>query len=111
MKTTKILFAAVLLAATLVTYAFTARLRTETWREGVFYQLPSDVISIVYYRRDLGLLTLGFQKGQVYEYASVPEGIFHGLMNSIRKGEFYNQRIRGKFPSRRIQLSNPGPTI
>ena len=94
-----------------VVYGYTTLERNEPWQDGVFYEVSSDVLSLVYYRADSETLTLAFRKGPVYEYSGVPAPVFQALMNTPRKGVFYNQRIRGHFPSCRLELSAPGETI
>ncbi|MBU1693502.1 MAG: KTSC domain-containing protein [Verrucomicrobia bacterium] len=109
-KTKKMIVAGLILLAS-VLYGYTTLQRDLPWEDGVFYEVSSDVLSLVYYRADQGTLTLGFRSGPIYEYSSVPASVFHGLMDTQRKGAFYNQRIRGRFPSRRLELSAPGETI
>lgn len=38
----------------------------------------------------------------VYRYYDVPESIYQGLMDADSAGRFYNQTIRGQYPSRRL---------
>ena len=33
----------------------------------------------------------------VYDHPGVPEAVFHGLMNALSMGAYYNQHIRGKY--------------
>jgi len=109
-KTKKLLIAGALLISS-VMYGYTTLQREAPWQDGVFYEVSSDVLSLVYYRADSETLTLAFRKGPVYEYSGVPAPVFQALMNTPRKGVFYNQRIRGHFPSCRLELSAPGETI
>ena len=109
-RTKKMTIAGVILLAS-VLYGYTTLQRELPWKDGVFYDVSSEVLTMVYYRADTGTLTLGFRRGAAYEYNSVPVTVFHGLMDTDRKGTYYNQRIRGKFPARRLELSAPGETI
>ncbi|HOW96601.1 MAG TPA: KTSC domain-containing protein [Kiritimatiellia bacterium] len=109
-RSKKVIVAVLILLAS-VLYGYTMLTRQSPWEDGVFYEVASDVISLVYYRADQDTLTLAFRSGPVYEYSSVPASVFYGLMDSHRKGSYYNQRIRGQFPSRRLELSAPGEEI
>ena len=40
---------------------------------------------------------------RVYEYEGVEAALFQEFMNSPSKGKFFQQKIRGRFPTRRIQ--------
>ena len=40
--------------------------------------------------------------GSVYRYYNVPESIYQGLVYANSVGKYYNQSIRGQYPSRRL---------
>ena len=40
---------------------------------------------------------------RVYDYEDVGEALFQEFMNSPSKGKFFQARIKGRFPTRRIQ--------
>jgi KTSC domain len=47
-------------------------------------------------------LRIHFQDGAIYDYAGVPQLLFHALLAAPSKGSFFNQYIRGHFPYRRV---------
>lgn len=47
------------------------------------------------------VLILGFRRGYRYRYAGVPQHIYDGLVRAPSKGRYFDDFIRGKFPSNR----------
>ena len=62
----------------------------------------SGVFNTICYQEASGTLTLTFRSGYGYEYYGVPRGCYEGLLYTGRKGEYFNFKIRGQFPCRRI---------
>jgi hypothetical protein len=62
----------------------------------------SGVFDTISYQEASGTLTLIFRSGYGYEYYGVPRGCYEGLLYTGRKGEYFNFKIRGQFPCRRI---------
>jgi hypothetical protein len=60
--------------------------------------MPSTVIRSFRYDADRQELNIVFQSGRSYAYAGVPERTYAALKAALSKGEFFNRRIRGKFP-------------
>ena len=50
-------------------------------------------------------LELQFRNGAVYQYFSVPRGVFRSLLRAPSKGGFFNQNIRGRYLYKRIQVA------
>ncbi len=70
--------------------------------EPVLRPVASAVFKSIGYREADGRLTVAFRRGCTYEYCGVPRACFEGFTHSVRKGEFFNSRIRSQFPCRRI---------
>ena len=73
----------------------------------------SSVFDMIHYQEASGTLTLIFRTGYGYEYYGVPRGCYEGLLYTARKGEYFNVKIRGQFPCRRIDVGHdaePGPS-
>lgn len=62
----------------------------------------SGIFDSICYQESSGTLTLIFRTGYGYEYSDVPRNCYEGLLYTVRKGEYFNFNIRGKFPCRRI---------
>lgn len=56
--------------------------------------VQSSSVSSVGYDRDSSTLEIEFLNGSVYQYFSVPESIFNGLMNAPSKGTFLDQFVK-----------------
>jgi hypothetical protein len=46
-----------------------------------------------------GVLTVTTKHNKVYRYAGVPEFLWRQLQGSPSKGEYINNRIKGKYPT------------
>jgi len=49
------------------------------------------------------ILEVEFLNGGVYEYSEVPQENYDGLMAALSKGKYYNQYIKGQFPSKKLE--------
>jgi hypothetical protein len=67
--------------------------------------VESSSIDSVGYERNV--LEVRFRNGGLYQYFDVPEELVVMLMQAGSKGRFFNQRIRGVFPARRLAGSHP----
>lgn len=63
--------------------------------------LRSTAIRHVEYRALRRALTVWFEGGRAYEYASVPFHLYEEFLLAPSKGAFFSRRIRGRFASRR----------
>ena len=48
------------------------------------------------------ILELRFRNGAVYQYFSVPQGVYRNLLRASSKGGYFNQNIRGRYPYQRV---------
>jgi len=49
------------------------------------------------------IMEVEFLSGSVYEYSEVPQEKYDDLMSAPSKGKYYNQHIKGEFPSKRLE--------
>ena len=64
--------------------------------------MPSSVIASFDYDEDLAQLTVTFVTGRVYTYYMVPPDCAVAFRAAFSKGEFFNKRIRDRFPCREV---------
>jgi KTSC domain len=57
----------------------------------------STGIAAIGYSKRLQVLEMEFANGAVYRYKNVPASVYRNLVVSDSKGQFYHQRIRGKY--------------
>ena len=62
--------------------------------------MPSSVIRCFRYKDRV--LEIEFVSGRRYRYFDVPETIYRDMRNSLSRGEFFNLRVRNRFPFQRI---------
>ena len=48
------------------------------------------------------ILEIEFHSGEVYVYFGVPESVYNELMAASSKGTFHDDRIKDRYPSRRL---------
>ena len=48
-------------------------------------------------------LEVEYRNGSLYQYFAVPKSIFDALLAAASKGAFVSERIRGRYPYRRIE--------
>lgn len=59
--------------------------------------LNSSAIQAVEYDPGTGRMKIWFPANGPYSFYRVPERIYHGLVNALSKGTYYNSYIRGRF--------------
>lgn len=59
--------------------------------------VSSSNIAIVGYDLAKSLLEITFNDGSVYEYYSVPEGVYSGLMSAASHGRYFHANIRDSY--------------
>jgi hypothetical protein len=69
--------------------------------------VESSSIDSVGYEKEV--LEVSFRNGGLYQYFDVPEELLVRLMQADSKGRFFNQQIRGRFPSRRLRPPQAAP--
>jgi hypothetical protein len=60
--------------------------------------MPSSVIRSYEYSASRQELLVTFQSGRRYRYQDVPAEIYAAMKSAFSKGEFFNDRIRDRFP-------------
>jgi hypothetical protein len=65
--------------------------------------MPSGVIKSFDYQPVLGLLTIHFVSGAVYQYYEVSSQVVEEFKKFREKGVFYNNHIKGKYKFARIE--------
>jgi hypothetical protein len=66
--------------------------------------LCSPVFKAIGYSEGTRTLQLAFHDGAVYEYEGVSPACFETLLQSQRRGAYFNSEIRGRFPCRKITI-------
>jgi hypothetical protein len=49
------------------------------------------------------VLTIEFQNGRVYRYDRLPANVYRGLAYAGSHGRYFNQWIKGRYPTRRLR--------
>lgn len=61
-----------------------------------------SIISTVVYDIPRLLLYILFRDGQVYAFTDVPYNVYRNLISAQSKEKYYNDYIKGKYPSKLI---------
>lgn len=65
--------------------------------------VSSSNIASIGYDANRGVLEIEFLNGSVYQYSSVPESLYNGLINASSHGSYFDSYIKkGGFAYRRI---------
>lgn len=67
--------------------------------------VASTMASAIGYDSDNEVLQIEFNSGAVYQYSDIDEDTFEDLYSSDAIGQYYNQYIKGKYQSQRIDNS------
>lgn len=54
------------------------------------------------YDGDQQVLEVEFHNDRVYQYYVVPRGVYRELMAAESFGRFFNERVRDRYPARRV---------
>ena len=73
--------------------------------------VESSTLAAVGYDAGRQLLEVEFCSKAVYHYFGVPAAVHESLVNASSKGTFFNGRIRGRFPYRRLMERSPHDEI
>ncbi len=49
------------------------------------------------------IMEIEFLNENVYEYSEIPKKLHEDLMDAESKGKYYNQYIKGQFPSKKLE--------
>lgn len=63
----------------------------------------STEIEWIGYEEKKNMLQVEFIAGGVYQYDGVPEEVYLDFLNSPSHGQFFETRIKGKYPYRRVR--------
>lgn len=69
-----------------------------SWTQSVF----SSMVSEVGYDGDRRVLTIRFNRGGVYEYDGVDEGLAVSLANAPSVGQMFLAEVRDQYPARKV---------
>ena len=64
--------------------------------------LTSSSVASACYSVEASTLEVEYRNGSVYQYFAVPRSVFESLLAAASKGSFVSERIRGRYPYRRI---------
>jgi len=64
--------------------------------------VTSSSIASAGYSPEGSTLELEYRNGSVYQYFAVPKSVFDSLLAAESKGTFVGERIRGRYPYRRV---------
>ena len=53
--------------------------------------------------RQTRLLEVEFHSGSIYQYSSVPEALYQGLMQAASKGAYFHDHIKERYPFRQVR--------
>jgi hypothetical protein len=65
--------------------------------------VSSSNIASIGYDKNTNTLEVEFNSGDIYQYYSVPEEVYNGLMNASSHGRYLNQNIKGKYQYQQIR--------
>lgn len=90
---------------------FRDRLRTHVSEEilirsGLWLSVDSSLVRWMRYDLHDRILEVEFKNGKQYRYGSVPVPVFREMLEAESKGHFYSTRIKGKYPSMRLNFSD-----
>lgn len=67
-----------------------------------FQRINSRLFDAVRYDEKTRTLTLVFGSGAAYAYDGVPREVYLDFTRIVNKGEYFNKRIRNRYPSERM---------
>jgi hypothetical protein len=65
--------------------------------------MPSTLIRAFSHDPQTAILEVTFVSGAVYHYYDVPADVAQNMREAFAKGEFFNQRIRGRYRFARVK--------
>jgi hypothetical protein len=66
-------------------------------------KVSSSMFTSIGYDENTQTIELEFSNGKIYQHSNVSVKVFTEFKNAQSLGKFYNQFIKGKFPSRLIK--------
>ena len=69
----------------------------------MMHEVESSNVKSIGYETETSTLKVEYKSGYKYEYENVPANIFDELLESVSKGKYMNQVIKGQYNGRRVQ--------
>ena len=63
----------------------------------------SSLVRFIEYFPEEQILRVVFVSGSAYLYMGVPESVYTAFLHSSSKGQFFNNRIRDRYPSQKVR--------
>ena len=63
----------------------------------------SSNIRSVGYEPRTRLLEVEFHSGGIYQYSSVPENVYQGLMRAASTGAYFHDHIKDRYPCKKLR--------
>lgn len=73
------------------------------------HRVPVESSSIDSVGYEKNVLEVRFRNGGLYQFFDVPERTLVRLMLAESKGQFFNQHIRGRYPTARLESPQAAP--
>jgi hypothetical protein len=75
--------------------------------EGIAAHIPmepveSSNLSAIGYDPERSILAVAFKSGAIFHYATIDQALFFEFYNSLSKGSFYADNIKGKMPGQKM---------
>ena len=68
----------------------------------MMHEVESSNIKSIGYETETKILKVEYLSGLKYEYSDVPANIFDDFLDSVSKGKYMNQVIKGQYEGRRV---------
>ena len=68
----------------------------------MMHEVESSNIKSIGYETETKILKVEYLSGLKYEYSDVPAKVFDDFLDSISKGKYMNQNIKGQYEGRRV---------
>ncbi len=65
--------------------------------------VSSSNIASIGYDKNTSTLEVEFNSGDIYQYYSVPEEVYNGIMKASSYGKYLNQNIKSKYQCQQIR--------
>lgn len=69
----------------------------------MMHEVESSNVKAIGYETTTNTLVVEYLSGLKYEYSNVPATVFDELLDSVSKGKYMNQNIKGQYEGRRVQ--------
>ena len=69
----------------------------------MMHEVESSNVKAIGYETSTNTLVVEYLSGLKYEYFNVPANVFDELLESVSKGKYMNQNMKGQYEGRRVQ--------